>query len=185
MTKKQEKREYTLDGLTDTLKLKFEEVNILNNILELIVYQDTKHRVLWANKAAGDSVQSESNQLIGRYCYEVWHKRNEPCLNCPISKVIKTGEPQKWETEAADGGHWFIRGYPVRDKDGNLVGVIEAAFDIAELKDAEENLLKKAEEATMLNKLSVEREWKMLELKGELESLRERIARLEKKKKNK
>jgi hypothetical protein len=37
---------------------------------ELVAYQDTEMRVLWANQAAAVSVDMTSEQLTGRLCYE-------------------------------------------------------------------------------------------------------------------
>jgi len=42
---------------------------ILGSLSELISYQDKSLKVIWANKAAGDSVGRSPEELVGRYCY--------------------------------------------------------------------------------------------------------------------
>ncbi len=117
-----------------------EKSAILNSMSELMVCQDTEHRILWANKAAAESVALSIEQLVERHCYEVWSERNKPCVGCPVAKARETGKPQETEQTTPDGRVWLIRGYPLRDASGNLFGLVEVALDITERKQAEEAL---------------------------------------------
>lgn len=111
---------------------------ILDSISEYIVYQDTEHKLLWVNRAAAESVGLSPDELMGRYCYEVWYQRQEPCTGCPVVKARETGQPQEAEMTAPDGRVWFIRGNPVRDMNGNIVALVEGTLEITERKKAEE-----------------------------------------------
>lgn len=122
-------------------KTEQEKTVILNNLSELVTYQDADLRILWANKAASESVGLAPEQLVGRHCYEMWHQRSEPCVDCPVEKALKTGQPQEMEMNSARGNIVFIRGYPVTDTNGGVVGVVEVALDITERKQAEEALM--------------------------------------------
>jgi len=115
---------------------------ILESFPEIITYHDIEHRILWANRAAVESVDLTPEQLIGCHCYEIWHQCRESCMGCPLEKAIKTGKPQEGEITAPDGREWRIRGYPVRDVNDNIVGVTEVIWDITEHKRAEEELRK-------------------------------------------
>lgn len=110
---------------------------ILGSLSELISYQDTSLKVVWVNKAAGDSVGRSPEELVGRYCYEIWHRRKEPCLNCPVQKSIETGRPQEGEITTPDGRVWYMRGCPVLNEQGEVVGAVEATLDITDRKRAE------------------------------------------------
>jgi PAS domain S-box-containing protein len=121
-------------------KIEQEKSAILNSMSELMVYQDMEHRILWSNKAAADSIGLSIEQLVGRRCYEMWHQSDKPCVGCPIAKARESGKPQEAEMATPDGRVWFVRGYPVRDADENLVGVVEVALEITERKRAEEAL---------------------------------------------
>jgi PAS domain S-box-containing protein len=52
-------------------------------------------------------------------------------------KVRETGQPQELEVTSPDGREWFMRGYPVRDANGDIAGVVEFTLDITERKRAE------------------------------------------------
>jgi len=109
-----------------------EKALILNSVAELITFQDRDLRVIWANKTAGNSVNQKPEELIGRHCYEIWHGRESVCENCPVDKAIKTGEFHSNEIRTPDGRVWFIKGYPVKDEKGEVIGAIEVTTEITE-----------------------------------------------------
>jgi len=113
---------------------------ILKSLVEHVIYQDTEMRILWANRAACESANMTREQLLGRFCYEIWPKRNDPCPDCPLKISMKTGQPEEMEKCTPDGRAWFIRGYPVQDAKGKIVGAIELTLDITGRKQAEQDL---------------------------------------------
>jgi PAS domain S-box-containing protein len=114
-----------------------EEKAILDSLLEHVVYQDTKHRILWANQAACNSAGMTRDGVIGRCCYDVWAGRESPCEDCPVAKARQTGKPETVEKMTPDGRWWYIQGYPVRDDRGHIMGVTELTLDITDRKKAE------------------------------------------------
>ena len=122
-------------------KSEHEKAIILDSISELVAYQDAEMRVLWVNRAASESVGLAAEQLIGRHCYEIWNQRHEPCVDCPVLRARETGQPQETEVTTPDGRIWFIRGYPVRDENDNIIGAVEVALEITKRKRAE-NLMR-------------------------------------------
>jgi PAS domain S-box-containing protein len=113
---------------------------VLNNMTELVLYQNPKNKIIWASKSASDSVNLTAEELKGRLCYEVWHKRSEPCIGCPVLKAIETGEAQQSEMRSPDGKTWLVRGAPVLDQNGNIIGAIETTLNITERKNIEQAL---------------------------------------------
>jgi signal transduction histidine kinase len=77
-------------------------------------------------------------ELTGRKCYEIWGDGTSVCADCPVAQAMKTGEPQEAEKQTSDGRCWCVRGYPLRDETGGVVGAIEMTRDITERKRAEE-----------------------------------------------
>ncbi len=117
-----------------------EKALILGSLSELISYQDKSLKIVWANEAAGDSVGQRPDELVGRYCYEVWHGRQEPCRDCPVAKSIESGQPHEGEITSPDGRIWYMRSSPVLNEQGDVVGAVEATLDITQRKQAEAKL---------------------------------------------
>jgi PAS domain S-box-containing protein len=119
-----------------------EKSAVLDSMSELVIHQDLKHRILWVNRKAADSVNIKAEQLKGRYCHELWAESANPCAGCPIEESIKTGQPQQGEMTTPDGRVWSISGYPIKDANGNVTNVVEVVTNITEQKKAEEELRK-------------------------------------------
>ena len=135
-----------------------EKALILSSVAELVLFQDTGHRIIWANRAAAESVGTTPDQLVGRLCYAVWHPRTEPCPDCPVHKALETGEAGVAELPSEDGRHWLIKGYPVRDAGGRVIGAVEVTLDITERRRAEEErrrLEERVQQAHRLESLGI------------------------------
>ncbi len=109
---------------------------VLDSLAEHVVYQNLDMRVLWANKAAADSVQKSRSDLMGAKCHEIWQRRDEPCVDCPVARAVKTGTEHEAEIQTPDGRIWLVRGVPVRSN-GDTVGAVEITRDISDLRDSE------------------------------------------------
>ena len=106
----------------------------------MIVYYDLDLRIRWANKASVFSVGMEPGELVGKRCYEIWHRRGEPCEHCPVLLARDTGLPKEREDATPDGRYFFVRGYPVFDDRGRVSGMVEFSLDITARKKVEESL---------------------------------------------
>jgi len=124
-----------------------ERALILDSIAELVTFQNTELTVVWANKAAGDSVGENPSALVGRKCYEIWHQRETPCENCPVTTAIRKGTRQEAEVTTRDGRVWLIRGNPVRNNDGKIIGAVEVNLEITDRK--REELARRQREAEL------------------------------------
>jgi PAS domain S-box-containing protein len=113
-------------------------------LMEHIVCQNRQMQVLWANQAAADSIGLTKEALYGRNCYELWQQRQSPCPDCPVQKAMQTGRPQENELTTPDGRTWFIRGYPIRNADGEVTGGIEITQDVSRRTKAEKALKESA-----------------------------------------
>ncbi len=117
-----------------------DKTNILQTMSELVVYVDTDMKIIWANRAAAESINMTPEALIGKYCYKEWFQSDEPCPFCPAKKIMETGESAEGKTQSPDGRRWHFRGYPVKDEKGEVVRIVEVVEEITERKRAEEAL---------------------------------------------
>lgn len=131
-----------------------EKALILESISNLVVFYDSPElRIKWANQAAADSAGISSEDLVGRYCYEIWGMRDDPCPGCPALQCFETGErTQDKEQTTPDGRVWRINAFPVRDHEGEFRGVVEVTRDITQQERAKENLIRAKKEAEAANK---------------------------------
>ncbi len=123
-----------------------EKAGVLDSMSELVVYHDLDLRIMWVNKTARESFGVPSEELVGCYCYEMWHQRDEPCVDCTIVKARDTGQPQRSEYVASNKTEWVIYGYPVKGADGEVVAIVEIIQDVTELKRAEQEHLELMQE---------------------------------------
>jgi len=119
-------------------KTEADKAMILESIMEHVIYHDLSHTIVWANNAAARSLNMMAEQLVGQHCYVLWQHRSSPCPACPVQVALKTGKSQVAEMTTPDGRIWLIRGYPVRDESGTIIGAVEVTFDITVIRQADE-----------------------------------------------
>jgi PAS domain S-box-containing protein len=123
-----------------------EKERILDSLTELVVYEDKELIIQCAHRAACESVGMTREELIGRHCYELWGQANKPCAECAVLMALRTGQVQEIERVSPDGKEWLVRGSPVRNEQGEIIGAVDIALDITARKRAEEALRKSEQE---------------------------------------
>lgn len=144
---------------------------ILDSIEEHIIYYDKNMTILYANESAGRSLNLSPEELVGKICYELWPKREKVCEKCPVKRSMETGKMEEGEIETPDGRVWYIKGYPVRNEEGEIVGAVEITQEITEKKKMEEEIkyLSFHDKLTKLyNRAFFEEELKRLNTKRQL-----------------
>ena len=121
----------------DLVKSEREKSAIFAAINEHVIYQQPDHTIIWANRAAAESIGMKPEELTGKKCYELWHQRTRPCDICPVAEARESGKPCKKEVVTPDGRWWDISGYPMLDDQGRTIGMIEVTSEITERKKAE------------------------------------------------
>ncbi len=108
------------------------DTDLLDQLSELIIYQDTQNIIKWANKAAVEKIGRPLSEIVGKKCFKVWHELNNPCENCKASEAINTGKVQESEAVSPDGSRWLMRRIPEFNENGDIIGVYEIGLDITE-----------------------------------------------------
>ncbi len=114
------------DGLRDGLSILDRELNIIK------VNYWMKQRYLHAVP------------LEGKKCYEVYQQRNSICPWCPSVRTLATGKPSRaivpYVTDKGQEGWIELCTFPLKDENGQLLGVIEDCKDITDKMKTEEDL---------------------------------------------
>lgn len=128
-------------------------ISIIDRDFRILKYNE-KQRALLVDDGIGD--------VTGRYCHEVYCNKSSPAIDCPAVDTMETGRPVIVREAAKKGKHFQVVTTPLKDGDGNIVGVIEVLLDISDTKrarDAEKEqrgfyLTEKSKLATILQSLS-------------------------------
>ncbi|MCK4824022.1 PAS domain S-box protein [bacterium] len=105
---------------------------------------DKDLNIIWANRTAKKIF---GNDIIGKKCYKVYHRRKEPCepYPCITLKAFKDGNVHEHDTQVIgqDGetiDFHCTANVSLKDNEGKPTAVIEISRDITKLKQAEEAL---------------------------------------------
>ena len=121
-------------------KLSQQFQTVLDGIPDSLSLVGPDYRVIWANLGTARLLNVEPAKLTGRYCFDLWQQRGEPCEACPLQHSFETGEVRDAKISTPDGRSWGIKTFPQKDKEGKVTGVICLASDITErLKLREES----------------------------------------------
>lgn len=102
----------------------------LHSINEMVTYNEPDLRIRWANRAALETADKTLDEVRGRYCYELWQNRSEPCQECPVLEVFQTGHAAQQQRKTPDGRWWSLKATPVTDDRGKVIAAVEVGEDI-------------------------------------------------------
>jgi len=158
-----EARHVNLYGLDVTKRKRAEEAlwrseryfrSLLHCMHEDVLVIDRKYEILDVNRAVLSTTGHSREDVVGCHCYEILHSLNGPCQErgqeCMLPRVFESGEPRQCRHQhtRADGSKvWVdILLSPLTDAEGQITHVIEAARDVTELVEREEELRESREE---------------------------------------
>jgi two-component system, NtrC family, response regulator HydG len=105
---------------------------ILKTVSDGITVIDKDLKILFQNEA----IHQLFGLQIGRFCYNAYRGRNEPCEDCIILEVIKDGLPRKGlrDIQLPDGNILWLEFFsgPYKDPEGNIIGAVEVVRDVTE-----------------------------------------------------
>jgi PAS domain S-box-containing protein len=133
--------EQELEQAWAKLRAVFESIPVYINVM------DTKLKLLDSNfnpQLLSKLGFKEKKDIIGRKCYEVFKNREFVCPDCNVPQCLKTGKPQsRISTPMEDKLGGFpskIFAGPMRNKNGDIIGVVECVMDISDLRKMEAEL---------------------------------------------
>ena len=132
---------------------------ILDALSDELIVVDLERRIRLANRAALER-RGQGEDLIGRSCHEVY-RLEEPCnspeCECPIPLVLQTGDTVRVTHRVASsrGTRYLdVIASPLRGPDGRITHVVELLRDVTDQRRAEEALVRRNEQLSILNALA-------------------------------
>ncbi len=135
-----------LEHLRETvqeLKMARDELHAIFNATGVgISIIDTNFRIIRCNEKQRQMLVSEpSEDIRGRFCYEVYCYKDSPGLDCPAVETMATGKPVTLREVKKKDRFFQVVTTPLKAS-GEIRGVIEVLIDVTEKKKAEELMLR-------------------------------------------
>ncbi len=125
---------------------------IIDNIPQAVFWKDKDGAFSGCNmQFAKDANCSSPEQVIGKTDYDLpWTREEAEKFRTDDRKIMETGEPmlnfEEQQTRGTGEKKWLlVSKVPLRDKEGNIIGVLGTYGDITEIKKAQE-ILKRDEQ---------------------------------------
>ncbi len=113
----------------------------IDYIAEMVSIHDDGFRLRRVNRRLAETFGDKPERLIGRLCYEVFHKTKEPPPGCPFVRLKEDGKMASREYyEETLGMNLKIEAHPLRNKTGKVIGCIHVARDVSEIKSMQDKL---------------------------------------------
>lgn len=149
---------------------------VFNAMDDLIFVIDKNNIIIKANDACAKFFHTKKEDIIGKRCYDLVHKLNHPWPGCPYEKTKLDKKPHTEEVDDPNiGMPLLITTSPIFDDKGVMIGAVHAAKNITALKKTEKELQNKIAELERFQKVTVDRELKMKELKQKIAELQSKI----------
>jgi PAS domain S-box-containing protein len=131
---------------------------IIDSLSDQLIVVDPEWRILQANRAAQEQLDSNDKGFIGQLCSELLHggQCQAPERECPVPTVQVTGKSTKITHVYQDGGGGHKRyvdivASPMYDDSGTVTRVIELRRDVTEEKRMADALIRRNEQLSILN----------------------------------
>ena len=111
----------------------------------LITVQDKNFKLLRYNHEFAERFDPQD----GDYCFAAYKNRTEPCEACPVLKTFEDGKSHHSEQSGVnrDGttSYWTLRTAAIRNRNGDIIAVMEISMDITKRRMLEKEVFKSEE----------------------------------------
>ncbi len=126
---------------------------------------DREYGVRFANRVMRQRLVSQEQPFLGRRCYEVFEDRPTPCnyplWRCPLAKIVDTGKPVRiihldYSPKARTVPERYVEiiMYPLRDREGCIIGATETRRDVTAERGLETYILRHHHHLQALDRIS-------------------------------
>jgi PAS domain S-box-containing protein len=114
----------------------------------ILVINVADYSIVECNTVFLNEVGLKKEDVIGKECYEITHRRYTPCEaphdSCPLQDILKTGRHSVFEHIHYDGAgnpmHVEVSASPIKDADGNVIHIVHVSRNVSERRLAEDKI---------------------------------------------
>jgi PAS domain S-box-containing protein len=94
--------------------------------------------------SVNEAFQQDFGEKEGKYCYELYKHRTEPCMDCPVLETFRDGQEHTREevvtTLSGERKNVLVKSTPMFNDDGEVEYVMEMSSDITEIRQLQDQL---------------------------------------------
>jgi len=118
---------------------------VFDSVTDPFAIYDREFRIMRVNQALMDLFNMKQEEVVGKFCYEIFYQRSAICDDCHVQEVFRNGESRMLEKRVPlpNGGEriFEVHSYPIKDSHGLTIQAAEHARDITARKTLEDQLL--------------------------------------------
>ncbi len=112
--------------------------NTFNAMSDWVILIDLGGRIIRTNRAGENFTGKPLAEIVGQSCCKLVHGSEEHIPDCPLTKMLRTGQQASTELQVSGTDQWLmVTVDPVTDREGNIVGAVHITRDITDRKQAE------------------------------------------------
>jgi PAS domain S-box-containing protein len=138
---------------------------VIDSLEDELLVIDRDYHILDANEAVLLRHGKSRQEVIGEYCYHIFHNRQMPCRlphhECPLKAVFETGKPARvthrhiYHIKGEKRERYLdISASPIKDSQGSVIAITELMRDVTETKEMEAKILKAHRNLLALNTIA-------------------------------
>jgi PAS domain S-box-containing protein len=119
------------------------QIQYLNNLPIPVLVMDTEYNITYVNAKGSTLLNKRREEIIGTKCYDNFKTGDCNSENCACKNAMKSNDVFSRETIAKPHGKGvpiLYSGAPIKNREGKIIGALEAVTDLTSAKEQEEYL---------------------------------------------
>ncbi|WP_051822163.1 c-type heme family protein [Desulfonatronum thiodismutans] len=115
--------------------------SVFDGITDQVVLMGRDFGIRMVNKAYTERYNVDTDEVIGRKCFEIHGSGESPCKECGLKTAMRTKSAVVYESNCpAQGDIFQVHCYPVTDEQGEVESVIRYVKEITDQKHVEQKI---------------------------------------------
>ncbi|MBM4137519.1 MAG: PAS domain S-box protein [Nitrospira sp.] len=156
---------------------------LVENLPQKIFLKDRNLVYISCNESYAKDLKIRPDEITGKTDYDFYPKDLAEKYRADDKRIMELGNTEDMDEEYIPNGAaiWVHTvKTPVKDEKGNTIGILGIFWDITEKRQMEEEIKKRVKDLEEFYQMAIGRELRMIELKEEIESLKEELGRYKK-----